>query len=42
VQDDEEVVGVLVELGALVARHHVLEVEGVEVKVLGEPRTLEA
>ena len=37
VQDDEQVVGVLVDLRPLVARQHVLEVEGVEVEVLLEP-----
>ena len=41
VQDDEQVVGVLVDLRPLVARHDVLEVERVEVEVLGEPGALE-
>ena len=37
VQDDEEVIGVLVDLRPLVAREDVLEVEGVELEVLLEP-----
>jgi hypothetical protein len=41
VQDDEEVVRILIELRALVARHHVFQVERVEVVVLGEPGALE-
>ena len=41
VQDDEQVVVVLVDLRPLVAREHVLEVEGVEVEVLLEPGGLE-
>ena len=40
VQDDEEVLGVLVELRALVAREDVLVVEGVEVEVLLQPGAL--
>jgi hypothetical protein len=41
VQDDEQVVGVLVDLRALVARQDVLEVEGMEPELLLEPSTLE-
>ena len=41
VQDDEQVVVVLVDLRPLVAREHVLEVEGVEVELLLEPGGLE-
>jgi hypothetical protein len=41
VQDDEQIVGVLVDLRALVARQDVLEVEGVESELLLEPRALE-
>ena len=42
VQDDEQVVGVLVDLRPLAPpREHVLEVEGVEVVVLGQPGGLE-
>ena len=42
VQDDEQVVRVLVDLRPLVAGHDVLEVERVEVEVLGQPGALEA
>ena len=41
VEDDEEVVVVDVDLRPLVAREHVLEVEGVEVEVLLQPGALE-
>ena len=41
VKDDEQVVGVLVDLRPLVARQHVLEVEAVELEVLLEPSPLE-
>ena len=41
VQDDEQVVGVLVDLRPLVAREDVLEVEGVEVELLLQPGALE-
>jgi hypothetical protein len=41
VQDDEQVVRVFVQLRPLVARHDVLDVEGVKVEVLGEPGTFE-
>ena len=41
VEDDEQVVVVDVDLRPLVAREHVLEVEGVEVEVLLEPGALE-
>ena len=41
VKDDEEVVGVLVDLRPLVAGEHVLEVQRVEVEVLLEPAHLE-
>src|SRR4051794_1795924 len=40
VQDDEEVVVVLVDLRALVAREHVLVVEGMELEALLEPRAV--
>src|SRR5215207_9933767 len=40
-EDDEQVVVVDVDLRALVARDHVLEVEGVEVEVLLEPGLFE-
>ena len=40
VQDDEDVVVVLVELGPIVARVHVLVVERVEVELLLEPLTI--
>ena len=41
VQDDEQVARVLVDLRALVAREHVLEVERVEVELLREPGALD-
>ena len=41
VQDDEEVLGVLVDLRALVARGHVLVVERMELEVLLEPRAVD-
>jgi hypothetical protein len=41
VQDDEQVVVVRVDLGSLVARQHVLEVEGVEVELLLQPGALD-
>jgi hypothetical protein len=40
VQDDEEVVVVLVDLRALVAREDVLVVEGMELEVLLQPRAV--
>ena len=42
VEDQEEVVRVLVDLRALVAREHVLDVEGVELEVLFQPGALGA